>query len=136
MSRLRAASLVLGLALLVAPLVPAAGASDALVGKWAGTFTGDGTGKYTMTIAAGSGGALGGSIEVAPDGGDGYTATFKSVSVEGATAKIAYDAPDGAPVEVRMEATVEGTALKGAWKAIDTNSKDVLSSGTFTGSKG
>jgi hypothetical protein len=34
-----------------------------------------------------------------------------------------------------MEATVEGTAIKGAWKALDANSKDILSSGTWTGSK-
>jgi len=83
-------------------------------GAWAGTFEGDATGKFEMTISPGADGKHSGSVSVTPDSGEGYTASFKSVSVEGDKIVVKYDSPDGGS-EVALEGTGDGKAASGKW---------------------
>ncbi|MGH9159722.1 MAG: hypothetical protein ACRD2X_07010 [Vicinamibacteraceae bacterium] len=115
---------------------PASGqqVEDGIVGKWAGTWDGESAGKYTMSIEDDAAKGLGGTVETMPHSGEaGYTATFKSIVVNGAKVIMKYDAPDGG--EVRIEGTLEGTALEGTWKAFNPGTTTLAASGTFTGTK-
>ncbi len=77
---------------------------------------------------------IGGTVEATADAGNSYTATFKSVVVDGKTVKMAYDDPESATVEVQA-ARVDGNSMTGTWKSVDMGAKSVEASGTFTGSK-
>jgi hypothetical protein len=83
--------------------------ADRLIGTWSGSYAGDGAGSYT--------------------------ATFKSIVVDSASVKMAYDEPGNSGIEVQLEAIVDGSSLTGTWKSVDTGAKTVVASGTFTGSK-
>ena len=109
-------------------------AEDNLIGTWSGTWDGASTGKYTMSIARDEAKHLGGTVQTVPDEGGGYTATFKSVVVDGATVRISYDSPAGDPTEIQLEATTDGANIKGSWKMVD-RSNTVTASGNFIGSK-
>ena len=110
-------------------------AEDKLIGTWTGTWDGASTGKYTMSIARDDAKKLGGTIQTVPDEGGGYTATFKSVVIDGDTVTISYDSPAGDATEIELEATTDGANIKGSWKALDPSSKTVSASGNFVGSK-
>jgi hypothetical protein len=109
-------------------------AEDKVIGTWTGTWDGASTGKYTMSIARDDAKTLGGTMQTVPDEGGGYTATFKSVVVDGDTVTISYDSPEDA-TEIQIEATTDGANIKGSWKAVDPSSKNVSASGNFVGSK-
>ncbi|MPY88552.1 MAG: hypothetical protein GEU99_11565 [Luteitalea sp.] len=109
-------------------------AEDRIVGTWVGTWDGESTGKYTMSIEHDAEKGLGGTVETTPDSGEaGYTATFKSIVVDGEKVTMKYDMPDGA--EVQIEGTLEGTALEGTWKAFNPGTTTLAASGTLTGAK-
>ena len=108
-------------------------AEDRLIGKWSGPFEGDSTGTYTMTIARDAAQALGGTLDVAPAEGGGYTTTFKSVVVDDTAATLKYDTDGG---EVQIDLTLDGDTFKGSWKVVDPASSSVASSGTLSGKKG
>lgn len=103
-------------------------AGEKFSGAWAGTFEGDSTGKFEMTISPGADGKHSGSLSVSPDGGEGYTASFKSVSVEGDKIVIKYDSPDGGS-EVALEGTGDGKAASGKWSIQSQGSQSA--SGTW-----
>ena len=84
-------------------------------GAWAGTFEGDATGKFEMTISPGADGKHSGSLSVSPDNGEGYTASFKSVSIEGDKIVAKYDSPADGGSEVALEGTGDGKAASGKW---------------------
>jgi len=109
--------------------------SGDVVGTWSGTYSGDASGKYTMVFSRDAARKIGGTVEATADAGNGYTATFKSVVVDGTTVKMAYDDPENATNEVQLEATVDGNSMNGTWKSVDTGAKSVVASGTFTGSR-
>ena len=109
--------------------------SGDVVGTWSGTYSGDASGKYTMVFSLDAAKKIGGTVAATADAGNGYTATFKSVVVDGKTVKMAYDDPENAVMEVQLEATVDGDSMTGTWKSVDTGAKSVVASGTFTGSK-
>jgi hypothetical protein len=56
-----------------------------------GSYAGDGTGKYTMVLSRDADKKIGGTVETTADGAGSYTATFKSIVVDGASVKMAYD---------------------------------------------
>ena len=128
---LLAIALTVGLSALHAQSSP----SGDVVGTWSGTYSGDASGKYTMVFSRDADRKIGGTVEATADAGNSFTATFKSVVVDGKTVKMAYDDPESATVEVQLEATVDGSSMTGTWKSVDTGAKSVVASGTFTGSK-
>jgi hypothetical protein len=127
--------LALVLIVSLSPLHAQSASSGDVVGTWSGTYSGDASGKYTMVYSRDAAMKIGGTVEATADAGNGYTATFKSVVVDGTTVKMAYDDPESATVEVQLEATVDGNSMTGTWKSVDTGAKSVVASGTFTGSK-
>ncbi len=110
-------------------------AEDKVTGTWTGTWDGASTGKYTMSIARDDAKKLGGTIQTVPDEGGGYTATFKSVALDGDTVTISYDSPAGDAAEIQLVATTDGVNIKGSWKAVDPSSNTVSANGNFIGSK-
>jgi hypothetical protein len=112
----------------------ATAADDRVIGTWSGSYAGDGSGTYTMTIARDAAKKLGGSLTNKNEGGESFTATFSTVVVDGPKLSIAYPTPGGEAGEVQLEATIDKTALTGAWKVVD-GAKNVVQTGTFTGTK-
>jgi hypothetical protein len=88
-----------------------------------------------MVFSRDAAGKFGGTVEATADAGNSYTATFKSVVVDGKTVKMAYDDPENATAEVQLEVTVDASSMTGTWKSVDTAAKSVVASGTLTGSK-
>ena len=129
--------LIVAFALIFAVASPSAqgtaASKDPIVGSWAGTYDGDGTGKFTMSIARDAAKQLGGTLQAMPDDGGGFTVTFKSIVVDGSKVAMAYDSPGDGGV-VQLDATLDGTTLKGTWKSVD-GSGNVVASGGFTSSK-
>ena len=109
-------------------------AENTVIGVWSGTYTGDGSGKYTMTIARDAAKKLGGSLTNTSAEGESFTSTFKTVTVNGPKLTIAYDTAGGDGGEVQLEATIDKASLTGAWKVVDS-AKNVVQSGTFVGTK-
>jgi hypothetical protein len=109
-------------------------ADDRVIGTWSGTYAGDGSGKFTMVFSRDAAKKITCTVEVQAEAG-GYTATFKSIVVDGASVRMAYDDPDNSAVEVQVDATLNGNSLTGTWKSVDTGAKSVVASGTLTGSK-
>ena len=134
---MRHVMLVVAIALISAVALPsaqgAAASKDPVVGSWAGTYDGDGTGKFTMSISRDPAGQLGGTLEATTDDGGAFTATFKSIVVDGSKVVMAYDSPGDGNV-VTLDATLDGTTLKGTWKSVD-GSGTVVASGGFTSAK-
>ena len=95
---MRHVMLVVAVALISAIALPSAqgpaASKDPIVGSWAGTYDGDGTGKFTMSISRDAASQLGGTLEATPDGGGVFTVTFKSIVVDGSKVAMAYDSPD------------------------------------------
>src|SRR5437762_14230903 len=87
--------------------------SGDVVGTWSGTYSGDASGKYTMVFSKDAAGKIGGTVEATADAGNGYTARFKSIVVDGKTIKMAYDDPENAAMEVQLAGTVDGNAMTG-----------------------
>jgi hypothetical protein len=104
-------------------------AGEKFGGAWAGTFEGDATGKFEMTITTGADGKLGGTISVAPDNGGGYDTSFKSVTVEGDKVILKYDSPGGDGSEATLEGTGDSKAASGKWSIQSQGSQ--VASGTW-----
>ena len=134
---MRHVMLVVAVALLSTVALPSAqgtaAANDPIVGNWAGTYDGDGTGKFTMSISRDAAKQLGGTLQAMPDEGGGFTVTFKSIVVDGSKVTMAYDSPGDGGV-VTLDATLDGTTLKGTWKSVDS-SGNVVATGGFTSAK-
>jgi hypothetical protein len=117
------------------PLAQETGASqDPLIGSWSGTFEGDSSGTFTMSIGRDESKNLGGTLEVLPEVGEGYSAKFRTVDVDGNAVTLTYDTP-GEGAKVQLDGTLDGKTLKGAWKVTDTATNSVASSGSFTSSR-
>ncbi len=71
-----------------------------------------------MSISRDAAKQLGGTLEATPDEGGDFTATFKSIVVDGSKVTMAYDSPDDGGV-VTLDATLDGATLKGTWKSVD-----------------
>lgn len=104
------------------------------VGTWAGSWTGGSNGTFDMTITKAADGKLGGSITPKPEGGEGYTATFNSVVLSDGKVTIKLADPAG-EVEITLEATVDGSTLKGTYSVRAKADGNEVDRGTFTSSK-
>jgi|SRR5262245_47779765 len=85
-----------------------------LVGAWAGTWTGGSNGSFEMTITKDTQGKLGGSVTPKPEGGESYTVSFKSVTLADGKVTIKLSDPND-EAEITLEATLDGSALKGTY---------------------
>ena len=105
-----------------------------LVGAWTGTWTGGSNGAFDMTITKGDDGKLGGSITPKPEGGDSYTVSFKSITV--ADSKITLKLADpGEEAEITLEASLEGSVLKGTYAVRIKADGNEVDKGTITANK-
>jgi hypothetical protein len=104
------------------------------VGAWVGTWTGGSTGSFEMTITKGADGKLGGSITPKPEGGESYTVPFTSVVLADNKATLKLD-PPGGEVGVTLEATVDGTALKGTYSVRTKADGNEVDQGAITANK-
>lgn len=105
-----------------------------LVGVWAGSWSGGSSGSFEMTITKDADGKLGGSITPKPEGGESYTASFKSVALaEGKVTMKMADPSD--EVEITLEATLDGSALKGTYLVRVKADGNEVDRGTITASK-
>jgi len=129
MLALVAASLAASISLAAQTQNSKTSAGETFGGAWAGTFEGDAIGKFEMTFAPGADGKHAGTINVTPDGGNGYDASFKSVSFDGDKIIAKYDSPGDSPAEVTMEGTSDGKAASGKWSIQAQGSQ--VASGTW-----
>jgi hypothetical protein len=105
-----------------------------LVGAWAGTWTGGSNGSFEMTITKDADGKLGGSVTPKPEGGESYTVSFKSVAL--ADGKVTMKLSDpGDEAEITLEATLDGSALKGTYLVRIKADGNEVDRGTITANK-
>jgi hypothetical protein len=105
-----------------------------LVGAWAGTWTGGSNGSFEMTITKDADGKLGGSITPKPEGGETYTASFKSVTLADGKVTIKLADPSD-EAEITLEAAFDGSALKGTYLVRVKADGNEVDRGTITASK-
>ncbi|HYN05941.1 MAG TPA: hypothetical protein VES67_00990 [Vicinamibacterales bacterium] len=105
-----------------------------LIGTWTGKYTGGTTGAFEMTIIKGADGKLGGSVSPKPDAGDPYTTPFNSVQFADGKATMKCFDPPG-EVEITLEATLEGSTIKGTYVVRARADNSEVDSGTFSGTK-
>jgi hypothetical protein len=107
---------------------------EAFVGSWAGKWTGGSEGALELTISKADG-KLAGSITGTPSSGNPFTASFKTVAVEGGTLTATFDVPpDGGP-EATLTATLEGGDAKGAYTLKEKAQGSVVETGTWSASR-
>jgi hypothetical protein len=105
-----------------------------LVGAWAGSWTGGSNGTFELTVTKDASGKLGGNITPKPEGGDSYTSTFKSVVV--ADNKVTMKLADpNEEAEITLEATLDGTTLKGTYVVRIKADGNEVDRGTITANK-
>jgi hypothetical protein len=118
-------------AVLLAVAVPRAQGEH--VGLWVGTWEGaGGNGGFELTLEKGKESGLAGSVSVT--GEPTYKATLRTVAIDGKKMTAAYDFPPDDSIEVVLDATVDGSTLKGAWVARQKGGSEVAS-GTWTVTK-
>lgn len=127
---------LMGVACLCA--APAAQAQKAtekdLIGTWAGKYTGTSSGSYEMTINRDAEGKLSGSVSPKPDDGDPYTTPFNTIRfADGTVTMTCFDPPGN--VEITVEATLEGSSLKGTYVVRAKADGSEVERGTLTGTK-
>jgi hypothetical protein len=105
-----------------------------LIGTWAGKWTGGSSGAFEMTVTRDADGKLGGSVSPKPDDGEGYTTPLTSVQFADGKATMKCNDPSG-DVEFTIEATPEGSTIKGTYIVRARADGSEVERGTFTGSK-
>jgi hypothetical protein len=105
-----------------------------LVGAWAGSWSGGSNGAFEMTITKNTEGKLGGSITPKPDGGEGYTVSFKSVALADGKVTLKMSDPND-EVDITLEATVDGSDLKGTYSVRVKADGNEVDRGSITASK-
>jgi hypothetical protein len=119
-------------------ILAAAGQKDSaknkLVGKWAGTWTGESSGKFEMTISKDAAGKLSATITATPDQGEPNTMVSTSMEQTAEKIKIKCDG-QGSEVEVVLEGAFEGQSLKGSYSVRNKGQGDQVESGSWSASK-
>jgi hypothetical protein len=105
-----------------------------LVGAWTGSWSGGSNGSFEMTITKDTDGKLGGSITPKPEGGESYTASFKSVTLADGKVTIKLADPSD-EAEITLEAAIDGSALKGTYLVRVKADGNEVDRGTITASK-
>jgi len=105
-----------------------------LLGAWTGSWGGGSSGTFEMTITKDADGKLGGSITPKPEGGESYTTSFKSVTLADGKVTLKVAVP-GDEAEVTVEATLDGSVLKGTYSVRSKEDGREVDAGTFKASK-
>src|SRR5262245_19779571 len=105
-----------------------------LVGAWTGSWSGGSNGSFEMTITKDADGKLGGSITPKPEGGESYTTSFKSVTLADGKVTLKVAVP-GDEAEVTVEATLDGSVLKGTYSVRSKEDGREVDAGTFKASQ-
>ena len=105
-----------------------------LIGTWTGKYVGGSTGAFEMTITKDAEGKLAGSVSPKPDAGDPYTTPFTAIQFADGKATMKCFDPPG-EVEITLEATIEGSTLKGEYVVRARADGSEADRGTFTGTK-
>jgi hypothetical protein len=105
-----------------------------LVGAWSGSWSGGGSGTFELTVTKAADGKLGGSITPKPEGGESYTATIKSVTMADGKYTLKLSDPND-EAEITLEATVDGSALKGTYSVRVKADGNEVDRGTITATK-
>jgi hypothetical protein len=105
-----------------------------LIGTWTGRYTGASSGAYELTINRDADGKLTGSVSPKPDDGEAYTTPLNTVTfAEGKVTLTCFDSSGQA--EITVEATVEGSSLKGTYVVRARADGSEAERGTLTGTK-
>ena len=105
-----------------------------LIGTWAGKYTGATSGSYEMTINRDAEGKLSGSVSPKPDDGEPYTTPLNTITfADGKVTMTCFDPPG--QVEITVEATLEGSSLKGTYVVRAKADGSEVERGTLTGPK-
>ena len=105
-----------------------------LIGTWTGKYAGGTTGAFEMTITKDAEGKLAGSVSPKPDAGDPYTTPFTAIQfVDGKAMMKCLDPPG--EVEITLEATIEGSTIKGEYVVRARADGSEAERGTFTGTR-
>jgi hypothetical protein len=105
-----------------------------LIGTWSGRYAGVSSGAYELTINRDADGKLTGSVSPKPDDGEAYTTPLNSIKfADGKVTMICFDSSGNA--EITVEATVEGSSLKGTYVVRGRADGSEAERGTLTGAK-
>jgi hypothetical protein len=98
--------------------------NEAFIGAWQGSWTGEGSGKFEMTIKRGPAAKLSGSISTKPDDGDPNTVEFKTIEVTSGKLRAEFENADG-DVKITITGSLDGKSLKGTYTARQTDGTQV-----------
>jgi hypothetical protein len=105
-----------------------------LIGTWAGRYTGGSSGAYELTINRDTDGKLTGSVSPKSDDGESYTTPLNAIKfADGKVTMTCFDSSGNA--EITVEATVEGSSLKGDYVVRARADGSEVERGTLTGTK-
>ena len=105
-----------------------------LVGGWTGSWTGGSNGSFEITITKDADGKLGGSVTPKPEDGESYTVSFKSVALADGKVTMKLEDPNG-EAEITLEATQDGSVLKGTYSVRIKADGNEVDRGTITANK-
>ena len=121
---------LLGVLVSAAPRGPQS-TEEQCLGTWTGTWEGAGaSGGFEITLEKGADGTLGGRVSVT--GEPTYTATLRTLSLNGTKLTATYDFTPDDRIEVALEATFDGDAATGTWLAREKASGGDVASGTWS----
>ena len=100
------------------------------LGTWTGTWEGQGTGGFELTLEQVKDESLTGRVSVT--GEPTYKATLRTVSFTGTRMSATYDFPPDDQIEIVLAATFDGETAKGTWIARVKGGGDTVASGTWT----
>src|SRR5215813_5662833 len=126
--------LIAASAIVVTQTAVANSEDNAFVGTWQGSWTGQGSGKFEMTISKGSGSKLSGTISPKPDDGEVYTVAFKSVEVSAGKLLTKFEDPNG-ELDIALTGTAEGKSAKGTYTVRQKSDGTEVDSGTWTATR-
>jgi hypothetical protein len=105
-----------------------------LIGTWAGKYVGASSGAYELTINRDAEGRLTGSVSPKPDNGEAYTTPLNSITfADGKVTITCFDSSGQS--EITVEATVEGSSLKGTYVVRARADGSEAERGTHTATK-
>ena len=108
--------------------------NNSAVGAWAGSWSGNSTGKFEMAITKGADGKLSATVTSHPDQGEGSTFQSKLVETNGAKLTIKFEDSNG-EIDGTLQAVIDGSSMKGDYSIRAKASGEETDKGTFTAAR-